>query len=117
MLRRSFLLFSILLLTLSPAAAEKVSPNDAKAIVEAGGLLVDVRSPKEFRQGHVEGALNIPYDDVAKRLKEFGPDKTRAVVLYCGSGRRAGIAEETLRNAGFKDVYNAGGYKDWPKSD
>ncbi len=81
------------------------------ALIAAGALLVDVRTADEFSAGHLEGALNIPHDQVAARLAEFGPDKSRDVVLYCRSGHRAGLAEAVLSENGFSAVFNAGGYE------
>ncbi len=79
--------------------------------IRGGALLVDVRTPREYAAGHLEGALLIPYDQVKQRLVEFGEDKGRSIVLYCRSGRRAGVAERILREAGFTNVLNAGGYE------
>ncbi len=66
---------------------------------DAAPLVLDVRSPEEFATGHVPGAVNIPYDKVASRLAEIPKDKD--VVLYCRSGRRAGLAAETLEANGY----------------
>jgi rhodanese-related sulfurtransferase len=61
--------------------------------------VLDVRSPEEYASGHVPGAVNIPYDQLASRISEVPKDKD--VVLYCKSGRRAGIAAETLAGQGY----------------
>ena len=62
-------------------------------------FVLDVRTPEEFVTGHVPGAVNIPYDQVAARLAEVPKDKD--VVLYCRSGRRAGMAAEVLAANGY----------------
>jgi phage shock protein E len=62
-------------------------------------FVLDVRTPQEFAAGHVPGAVNIPYDQVASQLGEIPKDKD--VVLYCKSGRRAGIAAEVLQASGY----------------
>jgi len=62
-------------------------------------LLLDVRTPEEFAAGHIAGAVNIPYDQVAAHLAEIPKDKQ--VVVYCKSGRRAGMAVETLSSNGY----------------
>ena len=62
-------------------------------------FVLDVRAPEEFVTGHVPGAVNIPYDQVAARLAEVPKDKD--VVLYCRSGRRAGMAAEVLAANGY----------------
>ena len=61
--------------------------------------MLDVRSPEEYASGHVPGAVNIPYDQIASRIAEVPKDKD--VVLYCKSGRRAGIAAEVLAGQGY----------------
>ena len=67
-------------------------------------LVLDVRTPGEFAGGHVPGALNLPHTEVASRLEEIRPAEGREVVVYCESGRRAGMAEEVLRGAGIGGV-------------
>jgi phage shock protein E len=62
-------------------------------------FVLDVRSPEEFSEGHVPGAVNVPYDQIAARIAEV--PKNKDVVLYCRSGRRAGIAAEVLAANGY----------------
>jgi rhodanese-related sulfurtransferase len=66
-------------------------------------FVLDVRAPEEFVTGHVPGAVNIPYDQVAARLAEVPKDKD--VVLYCRSGRRAGMAAEVLARNGYAKLH------------
>jgi len=66
---------------------------------EQAPFVLDVRTPEEFVAGHVPGAVNIPYDQVAARIAEVPRDKD--VVLYCRSGRRAGMAAEVLATNGY----------------
>jgi phage shock protein E len=66
---------------------------------DAAPFVLDVRSPEEYVAGHVPGAVNIPHDQVAARLAEVPKDKD--VVLYCRSGRRAGMAAEVLAANGY----------------
>jgi rhodanese-related sulfurtransferase len=72
-------------------------------------LLVDVRSEEEFADGHVPGAINIPYGDVAARLDEIVAHGEVEVVLYCRSGRRASIAADTLRDNGVDRLLHLSG--------
>ena len=62
-------------------------------------FLLDVRTPQEYAEGHIAGAVNVPYDQLATRLAEVPKDKD--VVLYCRSGRRAGIAADVLAANGY----------------
>ncbi|WP_070965694.1 rhodanese-like domain-containing protein [Vibrio sonorensis] len=78
--------------------------------IEDGALLIDVRTPEEFASGHLEGAVNIPLSELEQRLNTV--DKSKQTVLYCRSGRRSGVAYEILRNAGYDNIHNAGGYSE-----
>jgi phage shock protein E len=88
-------------------------PGDAKKLVADGALLLDVRTPEEFAEKHLDGAKNIPVGDLEKRLTEVG-DKNRPVVVYCRSGRRSETAKGILLKAGFKRVENLGSIDNWP---
>ena len=79
-----------------------VSPDALRERLDDGEkapYVLDVRTPEEFVAGHVPGAVNIPYDQVASRLAEVPKD--RDVVLYCRSGRRAQLAAEVLSDKGY----------------
>jgi rhodanese-related sulfurtransferase len=69
--------------------------------------VLDVRTPDEFAAGHVPGAVNIPHDQLAKRLAEVPKD--RDVVLYCRSGRRAELAGEVLAGNGYSRLQHLEG--------
>jgi phage shock protein E len=81
--------------------------------IKAGALVVDVRTPAEFTAGAYPGAINIPLDQIEKRLSEFG-DHKRSIVVYCRSGHRSGQAQALLMKGGFTDVTNGGGLKNMP---
>lgn len=90
-----------------------VDGTTAAALAARGARVVDVRTPQEFAAGHVPGAVNIPFDEIARRAGEFG-DPDSPVVLYCRSGRRSAIAADALRSLGFVKVYDAQRYDRWP---
>lgn len=75
-------------------------------------LWIDVRTPEEYSGGHVEGAVNIPYTEISARIGEVTEDKDATIYVYCRSGRRSGIAQSELQQAGFNDVTNVGGLDD-----
>ena len=104
------------LMGVTGAHAQEISGADGEAMVANGALLVDVRTPEEFSAGHVEGAINIPHMDVATRVSEFGENKNREIVLYCRSGHRSGMAQESLKGLGYSKVFNAGAYQKWALS-
>ncbi|HPF91543.1 MAG: rhodanese-like domain-containing protein [Flavobacteriales bacterium] len=73
--------------------------------INEGAQIIDVRTPDEFRSGHVKGAVNIPLDRLQGQLAKI--DKNKAVITCCRSGARSGMAADMLKNAGF-DAYNGG---------
>ncbi|MDE2118473.1 MAG: rhodanese-like domain-containing protein [Betaproteobacteria bacterium] len=78
------------------------------------GLILDVRSPQEYAEGHIPGAINIPYKQLGSRLAEIASHKNKEIVLYCRSGGCAGIAANTLRAEGFcKLLHLAGDMNGW----
>jgi rhodanese-related sulfurtransferase len=108
------------LLSAARASVPPVAPGEAADLVaKSGAVIVDVRDGTEVAaSGKVKGALAI-----SRGLLEFRADpelpthepalrKDRTVILYCGSGGRAALAGKTLLDMGFKDVRNAGGFKD-----
>lgn len=74
-------------------------------------LLIDVRTPDEFADGHLSGATRIGYEVIGQQIEAIAPDRTTPIVLYCRSGRRADVARQTLLDMGYSNVTNAGGYQ------
>jgi len=74
-------------------------------------LLLDVRTPEEFRSGHIPTARNIPYDRLPGGLPSA--EKDSLVIVYCRSGRRSGIAKQSLEAAGYSNVQDFGGISRW----
>ncbi len=91
-------------------AGAHVDGPRARELVSGGATLVDVRTPEEYAAGHVDGALNVPVDEVAARIAEI--PRERPVVVYCHSGRRAARAAETLQQNGY-EVYDLGPMSAW----
>jgi len=73
------------------------------------GLILDVRSPQEYAEGHIPDAINIPHDQLGSRLAEIGSHKNKEIVLYCGSGGRVVTSANTLRAAGFSKLLHLDG--------
>ena len=88
----------------SPPPA-KVAPMTQEQLLEHQArhpdhlFVLDVRTPAEYAEGHVPGAVNVPHDQIASRLAEVPKDKD--VVLYCRSGRRAALAADVLTAHGY----------------
>ncbi len=83
--------------------------------VQAGALLVDVRTPAEFAQGHLDNAINIPLDTVPAGFADIAQD--RSIVVYCRSGNRSGIAMQALIDQGFINVHNGGGLSEMQQAE
>ena len=92
------------------AVVTTAQPTQARALVDGGAQVIDVRTPEEFAAGHLAGATNIDVQaaDFADRVGTLDPGAT--YVLYCRSGSRAGAAAEMMAGMGFTDVVNAGGF-------
>ena len=96
----------------TPADAPEVQPLSQEQLLStppAGALILDVRSEAEFGSGHVPGAINIPHDQLASRLSDLDSGMDRPVVVYCRSGKRAGIASAVLLAAGYTNVLHLEG--------
>jgi phage shock protein E len=93
-----------------------ISPEELLDLAASANppLILDVRTPGEYAAGHVPGAVNIPYDQVASKIAELEPSRNRDIVVYCEGGHRAGKAYDELRANGFQRVHHlAGDMKGW----
>ncbi|WP_242927410.1 rhodanese-like domain-containing protein [Pontibacter vulgaris] len=79
---------------------------------EKKAVLVDVRTPQEYAAGHVTNAKNSDFLSGQFATEMKGWDKNKTYYLYCASGNRSGKAAKLMQEAGFKKVYNIGGFKD-----
>ena len=85
----------------------------ADAEQEGKYVIVDVRSPEEYAAGHIKGAKNVFVDDIKNDPSILEEDKDKKIVLYCNSGKKSGQAQDALIGAGYTDVINADGVKDY----
>ncbi|WP_338471711.1 rhodanese-like domain-containing protein [Niallia sp. XMNu-256] len=76
-------------------------------------LIIDVRSPEEYKAGHIPNAINMNVDELEGRLDELGNYKDTPIIAYCNSGKKSGDAAEILANNGFTNVTNAQGVKEF----
>ncbi|GLP96605.1 rhodanese-like domain-containing protein [Paraferrimonas sedimenticola] len=93
-------------------AAEAVPQKDPQVAwghIEQGALVVDVRTAEEFEVGHLNNAAHVPFEQIGEWAQAQNIAKDQSIVLYCRSGRRSGIATETLMSMGYTNVYNGGG--------
>ena len=80
---------------------------------EKNYLIVDVRTPEEFADAHVAGAINIPLANIADAQPNLLPDKKQLVFVYCRSGKRSSEAAKRLNKLGYVNVVDFGGILDW----
>ncbi len=79
-------------------------------------LIIDVRTTREWNNGHLEGAVLIPYDQIGERIGDVAKDRSQRIYVYCRTGRRSQIAKETLEKLGYKDIVNLGSLEDAAKT-
>ena len=117
MKRLSFLL-ALVSLSAALHAADKpkdVSVNEAQKLIQEGKVIVlDVRTPEEFKEGHIEGAVNIDFNgkDFAAKVKKLDPAKP--VLVHCQGGGRSGRSLPVLEQVGFLQIYHLHeGFGEW----
>jgi len=96
-------------------ACSNVSDEDilkAREAVKNGALIVDVRTPKEFKEKHVIGAINLPIEEIMKGKIQLPHDKE--IVVYCRSGSRSGASAKVLKERGWQ-VYDVATQSDWER--
>ncbi|MBC6609648.1 rhodanese-like domain-containing protein [Hymenobacter sp. BT507] len=98
---------------LSCSSNSSVTPTETAALLQKPDVVVlDVRTPEEYADGHLAGARNIDFksSDFDDRIAQL--DKSKTYVLYCASGNRSGKTAKLMTEKGFPKVENAGGFKD-----
>jgi phage shock protein E len=87
------------------------SEESARRLLAEGAIIIDVRSPEEFRGGQVPGAINIPLDQLKQTLPRRVPDSGKPILLHCLSGTRSGMAKQQLKSMGYTNAHNLGSYR------
>ncbi len=117
------LLAALLLLTglacqAETPAAGTITPAELAQRLKAPNspIILDVRTREEYAAGHIDNAVNLPHDELERRLGEIPGSKSSEIVVYCRSGKRAGIAEKILIEKGYTNVRDlAGHWQEWSK--
>ena len=93
----------------------QIPQDEAKRIMdeESDYIIVDAREQSEYDEGHIKGAIVIPYTEIEQKAEEMLPDKEQLILVYCRSGRRSKIAAQFLANMGYTNVKEFGGIIDW----
>jgi phage shock protein E len=87
----------------------KDNSADMKTLIQTGGVIVDVRTPEEFKSGHVKGSINIPLQNIASKSGQL--KKHPNIIVCCRSGNRSGMAKSILEKNGISNVYNGGSWQ------
>jgi rhodanese-related sulfurtransferase len=83
---------------------KEVSPEEAKALIKAGAVVLDVRDKEEFEAGHIEEATHLSRGTLEMRIADVVPDKATPIICYCTGGNRGALAADTLQNLGYRSV-------------
>nr|WP_319474534.1 rhodanese-like domain-containing protein [uncultured Sphaerochaeta sp.] len=95
---------------------EKISAETALSMMQEKQdmLIVDVRTPGEFAEGHIQGAINVPLQSIEAGDLSLLPDRDQTLLIYCRSGSRSASASKSLVGEGYTSVYDFGGIINWP---
>lgn len=80
---------------------------------EENAILLDVRHPEEYAEGHIPGAIHLDNDDIGTQPIGLLPDKDQTIFVYCRSGRRSKEAAQKLVELGYSGIIECGGILDW----
>ena len=99
----------------SKNAYEQITPAEAKALMDSedGYIILDVRTPEEFAERHIEGAILIPDYEIEEKAESILTDKDQLILVYCRSGRRSKNAANELATLGYTNIKEFGGINDW----
>ncbi len=100
----------------TPTQYRQIGVQEAKKIMDetTDYVLLDVRTEQEYAEGHIEGAVLIPYDQIAQKAATVLSQKDQLILIYCRSGRRSKIAAQSLVDMGYTNIVEFGGINDWP---
>jgi rhodanese-related sulfurtransferase len=96
------------------SGVKEVGRDQARAMIDDGAQLVDVRSDHEWEAGHLSGARHIPLPELARRIEEL--ERRHPVILYCRGGTRSTMATDALNEAGFDAVKLREGIVGWEEA-
>ena len=93
-----------------------ITAQQAKEIMDTqeGYIILDTRTQEEYDEGHIPGAILIPYDEITEKAEGILTDKDQLILVYCRSGRRSKIAAADLVKLGYTNIKEFGGIIDWP---
>jgi phage shock protein E len=97
----------------TPAStADEISESAATTLALVDTVIIDVRAPEEFAEGHVSGAINLPLEDGTLEASLGTLDPSKPHLVYCRSGRRSALAVDLMTSRGFTDLTDLGGLEE-----
>jgi phage shock protein E len=106
------ILLAILIAGALPLKAGSDLPEkEAREYLKHGALVVDVRTVREYKAGHLTNAVNIPLAELKEKLPGVATNKSAVILLHCQTGGRSGKAERELRAMGYTNAFNIGSYE------
>ena len=93
-----------------------ITAQQAKEMMDTQSnyIILDTRTQEEYDEGHIPGAILIPYDEILQKAESVLTDKNQLSLVYCRSGRRSKLASEDLVKLGYQNIREFGGIRDWP---
>lgn len=100
----------------TPGEYQHLSGEEVQQLLEADDTcaLVDVRQPLAYQYEHIEGAVNLPQDQIADTAETMFPDKNQVIILYCDYGGVSKVAAEDMVDMGYTNIIEFDGLEDWP---
>ena len=83
-----------------------IRKDEINQYIRQGAILIDVRSPQEYREGHLDWAISIPDYQIKRTINRQVTNKNQLIVVYCSTGHRSQEAQRILENMGYTNVYN-----------
>ena len=120
MKRLSFFLSLLLLSGCSAPAGsgsfQRIPQSEAAELMQSSEdyVILDVRTPGEYAEGHIEGAVNLPNEEIVDKEIPLLPEKDQLILVYCRSGNRSRQASQKLADLGYTNVKEFGGINTWP---
>lgn len=113
----SFIIISLIFPSYRSKTCKSITPEEVKKLMNSDMtniILIDVRTPQEYINGHIKGSINIPLQILSAEVEFRNLDKNTKVIIYCESGIRARKAIGILKKMNFTDVNSMRGIKSWP---
>jgi len=92
-------------------AGDALPEKEARENLQAGAVVIDVRTPEEFKGKSLPGVINVPLNTIQAGITNYVTNKSQVVLLHCRTGRRSGVAESELRSLGYTNAFNIGSFE------